>query len=140
MRKGAAMLRFNSDKEKYNVGDDVRAHHPQFRQRSRAGEHRDRQPRARCALGEAEGKGNALPFRHHGRHGPERLRARDARATAWNYRHRAMNDLPIRLYGVIPIMVEDASHAPASADSPRPGDPHRRALHRVREREGRRCR
>lgn len=103
MGEGAAMLTFNSDKEKYNVGETVTLMIPT----SEGGQ---------ALVSLESGSGVIKALWADTRKGETKITFTATSEMAPNvYAHVALlqphaqtaNDLPIRLYGVIPIMVED---------------------------------
>lgn len=103
MGEGAAMLSFNADKEKYNVGETVELMIPT----SEGG---------RAFVSLESGYGVMKTFWADTKQGETRVTFKATAGMAPNvYAHvtliqphaQTANDLPIRMYGVLPIMVED---------------------------------
>jgi len=103
MRQAAAMLSFVSDKEKYNVGDEVKLNIPA----SESG---------RCLVSIENGSRIVETYWIDAKKGdnefsffaqPEMTPTVYAHVTLIQPHAQVQNDLPIRMYGVIPIHVED---------------------------------
>ena len=103
MREAAAMLAFTSEKEKYNVGEEIKLNIPA----SEAG---------RCLVSIENGsrvvetywidaKKGDNQFTFHAQ--PEMTPTIYAHVTLIQPHAQVANDLPIRMYGVIPISIED---------------------------------
>ncbi|MEM6967040.1 MAG: alpha-2-macroglobulin family protein, partial [Bacteroidota bacterium] len=105
MRQAASMLAFVSDKEKYNVGDEVKLNIPA----SEAG---------RCLVSIENGSRVVETYWIDAQKGdnqfsffaqPEMTPTVYAHVTMIQPHGQVQNDLPIRMYGVVPIHVEDAT-------------------------------
>lgn len=103
-RKAAAMLSFSSDKERYNVGDEVQLQLPEGKS-------------GQALITIENGEKVLSSFWATAKEGENIFKFKATEEMAPNvYAHVAMlqphaqadNDLPIRMYGVIPIQVEDA--------------------------------